>query len=62
VFNGDSTGLFPDRGRMTGKPDVEMDGRGGAIMTLPHGADYSLTESAFSPFQAEPAQVSHAQL
>ena len=25
-------------------------------MTLPERADYSLTESAFSPFPAEPAQ------
>ena len=25
-------------------------------MTLPQGADYSLTESALSPFPAEPAQ------
>jgi len=27
-------------------------------MTLPPGADYSLTESAFSPFQAEPTNNS----
>ena len=28
-------------------------------MTLPQGADYSLTESALIPFQAEPTQPDH---
>lgn len=41
---------------MTGKPEVETDGRGGATVILPQGADYSLTESALFPFAAEPTQ------
>ena len=41
---------------MTG-PEVETDGRGEATMTLPQGAYYPVTESALSPFQAEPAQL-----
>ncbi len=47
--------IVSDSGCTTGKPEVETDGRGGATMTLPRGAYYSLTESAHSPFQAEPA-------
>jgi hypothetical protein len=43
---------------VTGYPEVETDGRDGARMTLPRGADYSLTENATSPFQAEPTHVS----
>ena len=35
------------------RPEVETDGRGGATMSLPQGADYSLTESALIPFQDE---------
>jgi hypothetical protein len=38
----------------------ETDGRGGATMTLPQGADYSLTESALIPFQAEPTHPKYA--
>jgi hypothetical protein len=47
--------IVSDSGCTTGKPEVETDGRGGATMTLPRGAYYSLTESAHSPFHAEPA-------
>src|SRR5947207_14208419 len=34
-----------------------MDGRRGATMSLPQGADYSLTENALIPFQAEPTHT-----
>ena len=44
-----------DPGRM-GKPEVETKWTCEATMTLPERADYSLTESALSPFPAEPAQ------
>ena len=40
---------------MTGHPVVETDGRGGAN-NEPARAKYSLTESALSPFQAEPTR------
>jgi hypothetical protein len=31
-------------------------------MTLPQGADYSLTENAFIPFQAEPTHFNSGQV
>jgi hypothetical protein len=53
----DSMTTSPGGFVLTGKPDVEMDGRRGAIMTPPHGADYSLTESTCRTQGQEPPPI-----
>ena len=42
---------------VTAYPEVETDARGGATVILPDSADYTLTESALFPFQAEPTHL-----